>query len=176
MHFFGDSALAPVTPNGSKTTLDTQIASPCLKGTATIPNDLCAGKQTQYDVVKGAVRKMERIQTIYHKDKPINYFDYRGLETESEVLGSIRETRIFLEKQNLQTLQLTNITGVFFTPGLIKPVLAEVELCKPYVLRDAVVGIVGAKRILFQTYLAIFPGKTKAFVEEAPALDWLVEE
>ena len=119
---------------------------------------------------------MERIRRIFYKEKSIFYFDYRGLEDDGAFLKVFRDSSDLVVKENTPSLHIANITGVFITPGLIQPILAEIERFKPYVLRSAIVGVVGAKRVLFQAYLGIFGERTKAFEEETDALKWLVSE
>lgn len=116
----------------------------------------------------------ERIRTFFHHDKLINYFDYRGLTDEAAIVEAIRNATTFLIQQNKRTLQLSNVTGVSITRGLVEPVMGEMEKFEPYILRDAIVGVAGAKRILFHTYLSFFGNRTRAFDDEASALDWLV--
>ena len=117
---------------------------------------------------------MERIRSLQYQGKLINYFDYRGLEDEASFLEMLHAASDFLENQNLQTLHLVNLTGVYITRGLITPILSEIDKLKPFVLKEAILGITGGKRILFQTYTTFFPGKIRSFVDETEALEWLV--
>jgi hypothetical protein len=116
----------------------------------------------------------ERIKRIVHAGKVINYFDYRGINDDDELISAVRASCQFVIDQKHETLQLSNVTGLYFTPGIVKPIMAEVDKCKHLIKRDAVVGIVGVKRILFQAYVSIFPGKTRPFEDEQSALEWLV--
>ena len=118
---------------------------------------------------------MERIRSFQHMGKLINYFDYRGLDDEPSFIETLHSASKFLQRQNKQTLQVVNLTEVYITKGLIKPILNEIENFKPYVLKEAILGISGGKRILFQSYSALFPGKIKAFSDDAGALEWLVK-
>jgi hypothetical protein len=122
----------------------------------------------------GEEKEMDRIRTVRFKGKRIDYFDYSQLKDDAAFVEMLHAATAFLEKQNKQTLQLINLTDAFITPGLITPILAEIERFKPYVLKQAIIGISGAKRILFKTYMTFFPGKIKAFDTEDDALEWLV--
>jgi hypothetical protein len=43
------------------------------------------------------------------------------------------------------------------------------------VIKDAIVGVTGIKKILFQIYNAVVRVRTKAFDTEEAAREWLVE-
>ena len=119
---------------------------------------------------------MERIRTFLHNGKLIHYFDYRGIEDEATFIEALHAASAFLINENKPSLQIIDLTDVYITKGLITPILTEIEIFKPYVLKEAVLGIVGAKRILFQTYTTFFPGKIKAFSDEEGALAWLTKD
>ncbi len=119
---------------------------------------------------------MDRIRTLTHKGKKIHYFDYRGLIDDTAFLELARKASDFLIEQNKKSLHLINLTGTFITPNLIKPLITEIERYKPFIQKEAIVGVTGAKRVLFQTYLTFFSSDDiKAFrdTEEETALDWL---
>ncbi len=106
---------------------------------------------------------MERVVIIPYKGQEIVSLDYRGLDDEEEFLKVAYETTDFLVSLNRPTLQMTNIEGIFFTPKLMKAVQAEAPRLKPFIIKDAILGITGVKRVLFQLYSSLVDGKTKAF-------------
>ena len=124
--------------------------------------------QTKVESVKG-------LEHLYYKGKEIIYSDYRGME-DDEVVAVATDIVAYLLKLNRPTLQLTNIEGVFFTPKVLTALTTLAPKVEHLIVKDAVIGIKGAKRILFQTYNAIIQGNAKAFDDEEAAKDWLVEE
>lgn len=117
----------------------------------------------------------ERIKTFVFKGKEIVYFDFRGLTEDQDVIDLLHKARDYTLQLGHPNLQLTNVTGVYFTPAVMKNIgiLNETE---HLVIKDALVGVTGAKRILFQIYSTIVKGKTKAFDDEDSAKEWLIEE
>ncbi len=119
---------------------------------------------------------MERLIIIPYKGKEIVSIDYRGLNDEEEFLKFANQTADFLIGLNRPSLQMTNIEGIFFTPKLMKAVQDDAPRLKPYILKDAILGVLGVKRILFQLYSTLIDGKTKTFSDEYSAKEWLVKD
>ena len=113
------------------------------------------------------------IQHLMYKGKEIFYTDYRGLD-DDEMTSAVHEVVDYLLDLNRPTLQLTNITGVYFTPKILKLLTTLTPRVEHLIIKDAVVGVTGAKRVLFQAYNAIVNGNAKTFDDEQTAKDWLV--
>ncbi len=45
-----------------------------------------------------------------------------------------------------------------------------------FVIRDAIVGVSGIKKVLFQVYNTLIRGKAHAFENEEDAIAWLVDQ
>ena len=118
---------------------------------------------------------MKRIEIVTYKEKEIVRFDYRGLTEDGEFLEALSQGAKFLLDLGRPTLQLTNIEGLFFTPPIMKKIDEAGKRIEHLVIKDAIVGVTGVKRILFQAYNAVVGGKAKAFDTEEEALEWLVK-
>ena len=116
---------------------------------------------------------MKRIQKIQHNGRDIVRFDFQGLTEDDEIISYIKEIEDYLLALESPTLQLNNITGVYFTPQVMNELTAAGKRWEHTVLKDAIVGVVGVKRILLRAYNAIVGGKAKAFSTEEEALEWL---
>ncbi len=117
----------------------------------------------------------ERIKKISFQGKEIYYYDFRGLTEDSDVIGLLSKARDYSFQLGHPTLQMTNITGVYFTPNVMKN-LGILDDVKHLVIKNAIIGVTGAKRILFQIYSTMVKGRTKSFDDEESAKEWLVEE
>jgi hypothetical protein len=115
-----------------------------------------------------------RVQRLLYKNKEIIYTDFRDLDDDEKFVAVAEEVLKFLTKLNRPTLQLTNISGFFLTPKRMHVITTYTPKVEHLILKDAVVGIKGAKRILFQIYNSIVGGKAKTFDDEESAKEWLV--
>lgn len=111
---------------------------------------------------------------ITYKGQEITYLDYRGKSLE-EIKAILEEAVEQALKENKQRYLLTNITGVFAVPEFMDAVNAATKKTKHLTLKSAVVGVTGAKKILFNTYNAIIGTEAKAFNDEEAAKEWLVK-
>lgn len=115
----------------------------------------------------------ERIVPLVFQGKEIIYFNFRGLTEDQDIIQHFHNARDYMLKLNRPTLQLTNVTGVYFTPNIMKN-LDVLKAAEHLVIKDAVVGVTGVKKILFQIYNTMLQGKTKTFDDEEAAKQWLV--
>jgi hypothetical protein len=115
----------------------------------------------------------ERIHTIYHKGIEIIRFDYQGLPEDEDVIAFVDEVKHFLFELNRPTLQLTNITGIYLTPTVMKHITEASKQWEHLVMLDAIIGVTEVKRFLFQLYNTLIRGKARAFDTEEEAKEWL---
>ena len=118
----------------------------------------------------------ERIQQKRHKGKEVICFDYRGLDEEDEFIEMAEKALEYNLKLNRPTLQLTNITGCYLTPRIMEYINTTMPKVSHLIIKDALIGITGAKRILFQVYNMMVRGNARAFKDEEEALEWLVRD
>jgi hypothetical protein len=119
---------------------------------------------------------VERLKIIEYKGKEIVCIDYRGLIEDEEVIEFVREATDYVIGLERPSLQLTDVSNVFFTPPIMEVINQCADEAKSYVLKDAIIGIKGAKRILFQLYSMILGGKARAFSDDVSAKEWLVSD
>lgn len=118
------------------------------------------------------------IEQITHKGKLILYVDYRGLETEAEMIGLMEELGTVLAAAPSKRLVLQNFEGTRLSPGFMDRAKVVGKASESGMLRDAMLGITGLKDILLRGYTAVTGQQalTKAFATEEEALAWLVGE
>jgi hypothetical protein len=119
---------------------------------------------------------LKRIQPVFYRGNEIIRFDLRGLEEEQDVIDFLCQGRDYLFKIDRPTLQLTNITGVYFTPLVMSQLSELAKEWEHLIIKDAIIGVTGVKKILFQIYNAVVRGKSKAFDDEETAKEWLAEK
>lgn len=111
---------------------------------------------------------------ITYKGKEITYLDYRGKNLE-EIKAILVDAVDQALKENKRRYLLTNITGVFAVPEFMDAVNDATRKTKHLTIKSAVVGVTGAKKILFNTYNAVIGAESKAFNDEESAKEWLVK-
>ena len=119
--------------------------------------------------------EMERIRPIEHEGKEIIFFDYRGLEGDEELIAFIEEAEQYLIHLGRPTLQLTDITGVQFSPRVLEFLNKATHRVAHLILRDDVIGLTGVSQIVFKLYNFIIHGNARAFDDDVSAKNWLVE-
>jgi hypothetical protein len=118
---------------------------------------------------------MERVTLITYKGKEIVSIDFKGLTDDDEIIAFLNELKQYLISLNRPTLQLTDLTGVDFSARVFEMVSQSTYEVAPYIRKDAVLGVKGTKRFLFQLYNFIVRGNAKLFDDETAAKEWLVK-
>lgn len=120
----------------------------------------------------------ERAKWITHKGKRIIYIDYTGLSSnkESEFIAALDEAKEFILTAGKNLLVLVDVSDSYGNSSIVKRMKEDGELEKPFVHKEAVVGISGFKEMLLKgvklfTKIDINPFKT---LDEAK--DWLISE
>ena len=119
----------------------------------------------------------ERVKWIEHKGKKIIHLDYTNLNSRDKesfylVLDEANE---FIMSAGNDLLILVDIRDSFGDSEISKRMKVDGKMEKPYIHKEAVVGITGVKKVLLKginlfTNIGITPFET---IEEAK--DWLVE-
>ena len=117
----------------------------------------------------------DRISLIIHRDKEILRLDFRGLTADDDIIVAYREVHGFIKALGRPTLRLTNVEGVPFSPRTVGRIAGMAKELHRTILKDAVVGVDGMKRILFKSYTAVLKVNARAFSDETAALVWLTE-
>ena len=112
---------------------------------------------------------------IEHKGKVINYVDYRGMDLEAMLETLDEAEKKSLERNTPGGLVLINISGVYAVQEFIQRAKEVGKTTGPLTAKSAIVGIVGVKKILLNTYNLLSRAYTRAFDTEESAKDWLVK-
>lgn len=116
---------------------------------------------------------MPEIQKIIHKGRLIVYIDYRG-QNEDEMIETATSLRKFLETNPRKHLRLINITDTPATRKFISYIRQLGKDTKHIPVKGAVVGIVGAKKVLLSGYNKLLGGAMRPFDDEEAAKEYLV--
>lgn len=110
---------------------------------------------------------------INHRGKEILYADYTGMSTE-EILQLMDDATAFALKENRPLLRLSNMTDVFGVPAVIDRAKVSGKKTEHLTIRRAVVGVPGAKKLLFNAFNRVTGNRAKAFDSLEEAKEWLV--
>ena len=117
-----------------------------------------------------------RIKWIHHKGKRIVYLDYTNLSSnnEKEFIKVLDEAKNFILGAGDNLLILVDVRDSFGNSNIVKRMKEDGKLEKPFVLKEAVVGITRLKEVLLKginlfSKIDIHPFRT---IDEAK--DWLV--
>lgn len=117
---------------------------------------------------------MNRYSIISHKGKEIFYVDYRDLDA-ADIVKTMDEATEFALKENRPLLRLSNMTGTFAVKEVVKKANESGKRTKHLTIKRAAVGIVGAKKILFNAFNKFTENDARAFDTEEEAKEWLVQ-
>ncbi len=118
----------------------------------------------------------QRARIEYHHGKKIIFLDYTGVShhEEDKFIKELDEVKNFILSQGDNLLILVDVRNSYGSPKMMNKMKEDGKLEKPFIKKQAVVGITGMKEILLKginlfTNINITPFKT---IEEAK--DWLV--
>jgi len=119
----------------------------------------------------------DRIKYVYHKGKRITYVNYSGFsnQNEKEFIEIIDKATQFVLKSGQNQLAFINVEGAFGSKALIAKLKEDALKTKPYLKKQAVVGIDRVKAILLSAINLFAKFDTNAFKNEEEAFDWLVK-
>ena len=120
-----------------------------------------------------------RSKWMPHQGKLILYADYTNYRPEdfealrAELLAV--EAEICSRPEN-SVLSLTDVRGSIATREAVELFKKSAPVAKKHILRQAVVGVTGVKKILFDAVVRISGQNAKTFDDTEKAKDWLVKE
>jgi hypothetical protein len=117
-----------------------------------------------------------RSRWIRWNDHDVLYQDFSGLETDLVALQrEIEAVDALITRQPKKSIiALADVTDTTASAGAVKLFKASAAQTKPFIERQALIGIHGMKRYLAQT-VAQFSGQPmKVFESKEDALEWLV--
>ena len=118
---------------------------------------------------------MTSYETITYKGKEILYLDFRKAKTEQEMIDMLVAGEKYLLNRNIPMLLLENITGKFALPDFTKKAQEVSKNTKHLTLKEAIVGINGAKKLLLTFYSKFTGINIRAFNDEDEAKEYLVK-
>jgi PAS domain S-box-containing protein len=132
-------------------------------------------KTISKDLHKPSIAQSKRINIIKYKGKEMLYLDYSNLKSEEyqKAVDEIINIVPSLGKKDL--LVLTNVQGNYFTTDYIKNTKKAGEILKPYLKKNAIIGI-SRKQDIFLKAIKLFSDiNMESFENIENAKDWLVE-
>lgn len=119
----------------------------------------------------------ERIQWIEHKGKKIIYLDYKNLNSRNkeEFIKVLDAAKEFVLSAGNNILLLVDIRNSFGDRDIVNRMKQDGKEEKPYIKKEAVVGITGVKEVLLKAINLFTNLGIKPFNSLEEAKDWLVE-
>lgn len=119
---------------------------------------------------------MDRLSIINYKGKEILYLDQRGLNGDDLLKGCKNADQFIKNYQKDTALTLANFTDTTASQEVMNYLKSEESVnINKKVVKAAVVGITGIKKILLNAYNTVTGGKYKAFETEEEAKEYLVK-
>lgn len=118
---------------------------------------------------------MENVQFITYKNVELLVIDFTSTKSVAEFLNVIDEAKATIVSRPLKSvLTLTDVTNSYFDSDIISAIKEYTAHNKPYIKAGAVVGISGARKIIFNSVL-FFSGRDnlKMFDTRNHAMEWL---
>ncbi len=115
---------------------------------------------------------------MQHKGKKILYLDFRGSQTEDDLIQVLAEAQAHILAIRESVLTLSNYEGVSVTTGFLNRLkeMGRQAVQNQRIDKLALLGITEMKNVLVQGYLSATGQKNvRTFAREADALDWLAE-
>lgn len=115
---------------------------------------------------------------LEHNKKKVLLVDYTGIKMEKDMINHLHSVVPFfseLEKDKT-VLMLTDLSGCFATPGFMEAARKiEKEVLSKHQIKQAILGITGAKEILLKGFNLISKNKLTPFHDKTEALDYLTK-
>jgi len=119
----------------------------------------------------------DRTKWIYHKGKRIIYINYSGLNSnnEKEFIQALDEAKEFVLQAGKNLLVLVDVRDSFGNSTIVKRMKEDGKIEKPYILKEAVIGISGFKEIFLKGINMFTNIGIQPFKDIEKAKDWLSE-
>lgn len=115
---------------------------------------------------------------LIYQGHEIVYTDYR-MKSREEMIAALEETEDFtkpLESRSEKYLYLLDLRGVPITKEFGERLMATGNNHTDKVMKSAVLGITGIKRMFFKTYLFLSNSKMRSFQDKKEALEYLISK
>ncbi len=119
---------------------------------------------------------MERVRFLEHKGRKVLLLDFNNC-TEEDVIDMMQEAqKIVTSQPPLSMLTLSDYSGGHFSRAAVQDMKETAARDRPYVKREAVVGIEGMPKALYKGLRDFSTRRFPGFKNREEALAWLVEE
>lgn len=113
-----------------------------------------------------------------HNGKRVLVVDYTGIKMEKDMIAHLQSAvpQIANHNQDTVLLLLTDLTGCYATSGFMDAAKKlEKEVLSKYQIKQAILGITGAKEILLKGFNLIAKNKLTPFHDRTEALNYLTK-
>jgi hypothetical protein len=118
------------------------------------------------------------IAWLEYNNQKVLVVDYTGIKMEKDMISHLNAAVPYISEVGMDKplLLLTDLTGCFATPGFMDAARKmEKEVLSKYQIKQAILGITGAKEILLKGFNLISKNKLTPFHDKKEALDFLTK-
>lgn len=117
------------------------------------------------------------IKWLEHKGKKVLIVDYTGIKMEKDMIHHLRSAIPYIDQAEKPLLLLSDLTGCYATPGFMDAARqVEKEVLSKHQIKQAILGITGAKEILLKGFNLISKNKLTPFHDRTEALNFLTKD
>ncbi len=117
---------------------------------------------------------MNRLKTITIEEKTILVVDYAGCK-EEEMLALAAKAKAWIITGEKDKLVISRYSNMYITPRFVRFFENETNEVKPYLLRNALIGLNEPKKLILKAFNFFMGTDFRAFDTEQQALEFLVD-
>jgi hypothetical protein len=115
------------------------------------------------------------VEWLEYKGKKILYINYGGMTPKERLDQIVKATEMIIKTETDSNLSLTDMRNCYVDEEFIETAKKQSKLSLSKTKKAAVVGIIGIKKLLLQTFNKFTPKPRVPFDTVEEAKDWLVE-
>lgn len=118
------------------------------------------------------------LKWLEHNKKRVLFVDYTGIKIEKEMINHLNSAvaEVLNYEKDKVLLLLSDLTGCYATSGFMDAAKkVEKEVLSKYQVKQAILGITGAKEILLKGFNLISKSKLVPFHDRTEALNFLTK-
>ncbi|MCU0383214.1 MAG: hypothetical protein MUF68_04035 [Cyclobacteriaceae bacterium] len=116
---------------------------------------------------------MNRLKTITIQEKTILVVDYAGCK-EEEMLELAAKAKALIITGEKDKLVISRYSNMYITPRFVRFFENETNEVKPYLLRNALIGLNEPKKLILKAFNFFMGTDFRAFDTEKEALEFLI--
>jgi len=117
---------------------------------------------------------MNRLKTITLQEKTILVVDYAGCK-EEEMLELAAKAKAWIMTGENSKLVISRYSNMYITPRFVRFFENETNEVKPYLLRNALIGLNEPKKLILKAFNFFMGTDFRAFDSEQEALAYLID-